>query len=637
MKYFYLISVAIVGLLAASPFFLLDRPEAGRFAGRLVSYNVYGSKVKSIDPATCGDTTSSSVQGNVWEGLYTYHYLKRPAEVIPQIASELPKVSADGLVYTIPLKRDVKYARNPCFGFLADGSPATRAVRAEDFVLAFKRIADYHITTRLSLAFVEDKIVGLEAYRERTRAYAKGDFTRYAKERLEGVRAISEDVLQIRLERPFPQLLHVLAMHVYAPIPHELIEYYLANEPVGSGPSRRAIPLAQRDPEIRTIEAIVGTGPYLMTEWVKGGRIVMERNPDFREDFYPTEGAPGDAKAGLLKDAGRRVPFVDVRILVFVNEDDTAWHMFERKQRDIGGIPRDMYAQVISPTKVLTERWRERGIRLVKSSYPAIYWLAFNMEDPVVGRSKSLRQALCLVFDVEEYIETIFNGRAVRAVNTIPRDFKGHAEAGASLYATCDVSLARKKISDAKRELVAGGVIRPGEDIPELTLDTPGTDEQYRRIGEFVQGQFRQIGVKLKIEMNDWPTLQEKVHNKQTQIYAMGWHADYPDAENFLQLYYSPNIQRGTNNTNYGSPEFDKLFEQAAVLPEEADRVPLYAKMVRILNEDCPVLLLSEPVGFTLLYSWVSNFKPHPIAYGLGKYTRIDDALRRRMGGGRQE
>jgi len=636
MRWFYVISVSVVSLMSASPFLLLERPGSGRYAGKVVSYNVYGAKVKSIDPATCGDTTSSSIQGNVWEGLYTYHYLKRPLEVIPLLAKELPKVSRDGLTYTIQLKEGVKYSRNACFGYEASGRPATRTVRADDFVLAFKRVADYHLTTRLSLAFIEDKIVGLKEYRERTRTYPKGDFTRYTKESLPGVRSLGEHVLQIELKRPFPQLLYVLAMHVYAPIPHELLEYHLATRP-SSGGSRRPVPADQRDVEIRKIEAMVGTGPYVMTEWIKGGRIVMERNPEFREDLYPAEGGPGDVEFGLLNDAGKPLPFVDVRDLIFVKEDDTAWQMFERKLRDVGGIPREMYAQVISPSKELTDEWRGRGIRLVKSGYPAVYWLAFNMKDRVVGSSKSLRQALSLSFDVEKYIEAIFNGRGVRAVNTLPRDFKGHTEAGPSPYARFDLDLAREKIAEAKKELAAVGVIKPGEDIPVLTLDMPGTEESFRRVGEFAQGQFAPIGIRLKIEMNDWPTLQEKVHNKQTQMYAMGWHADYPDAENFLQLYYSPNIERGTNNTNYENPRFDKLFEKAGVIPDEAKRIPLYVEMVRMLNEDCPVLLLSEPVSFTLLYGWVSNFKPHPIAYGLGKYTRIDTALRREMGGGRPE
>jgi ABC-type transport system substrate-binding protein len=180
---------------------------------------------------------------------------------------------------------------------------------------------------------------------------------------------------------------------------------------------------------------------------------------------------------------------------------------------------------------------------------------------------------------------------------------------------------------------VAAGVIKPGEPLPPLTLDIGGQQEDQRRMGEFIQGQFRKIGIDLKIELNDWPTQQKKVHNKQCQIYAMGWHADYPDPENFLQLYYTPNIERGTNNCNYSNPEFDAMYEQVAVMPPSPRRTGTYVKMIRMLNEDCPVLLLTEPISFVLVQPWVHNLKPHPFPYGFGRYTRIDVEARRKAGG----
>jgi ABC-type transport system substrate-binding protein len=632
MKWFYVISLLTVALLTASPFVLLNS-KATEYRGKVVSYGLYGAKVKSIDPATCGDTTSSSIQGSVYESLYTYHYLKRPLEVIPQLAATLPEVSADGLTYTIALKKGVKYARNACFGFDPDGRAATRTMRAGDFVLAFKRVADYHLVTKLALAFVEDKIVGLKEYRDRTSTYAAGDFSRYTREDLPGVKALDEHTLQIRLVKPFPQLLYVLAISVYAPIPHEMIDYHLSTEDKDA--KRLPIPVRDRNPEILRMEAMVGTGPYVMTTWEKAGLIVLERNPDYRDDYYPTEGAPGDAAAGLLDDAGKKLPFVDVRYVLFVAESNPAWMMFEKKLVDTSAIPRDVYASVITPTQQLTDELQKKGVRLVKSTYPGVYWLAFNMDDKVLGASKSLRQALCLCFDVETYIDLLYNGRAIRAVNTVPSDFKGHDEAGPSPYARFDVEATRAKLEDARRELVAAGVVKPGEGIPTLTLDLGGRDEQSRRFGEFCKRQFGRVGVELDIEPNDWPTLQEKVNNKLTQIYSMGWQADYPDAENFLQLYYTPNIDRGTNNTNYSNPKFDELYAKASVCTDEAERVRLYVEMIRILNEDCPVLLLTEPVSYALLYDWVHNYKPHPIAYDVRKYTRIDTELRKEMGGGR--
>ncbi len=626
MKWFYIIAIALVAALVASPFVLLSGGGDGPGAGKVISYNIYASKVKSIDPATCGDTTSSGIQCNIYEGLYCYHYLKRPIEVIPQLADGKPEISKDGLTYTIKIKKGVKYSRNPCFGLDKDGRAKTRTVTAEDFVLAFKRIADFHITTSLSLAFIHDKIVGMDEFRQRTRIYHKGDFSRYEKEKLPGVTAPNEHTLQFKLKKPFPQFLYVLAMHVYAPIPHEVVSYHLAG---GKDP----IPLNWRSPEIIKTRSVVGTGPYLLSKWIKAHKIILLRNPEFRGELYPAEGADGDRKAGMLVDAGKKVPFIDEVRLTFVKENNTGWMMFEKKLRDSAGIPRDVFTDVISPDKELEKKWRKRGVRLIKDTYPAIYWLAFNMDDEMVGASKSLRQALWLSFNVEEYIDLIFNGRGIRAVNVIPSSFKGHKEAGPSKYARFDPKAAKAKIDQAKKELVAAGVIKPGEGIPKLTLDMPGQEEHHRRVGEFVKRQFQRVGIEVKVIMNDWPTLQQKVHNKVVQMYMMGWHADYPDAENFLQLFYSPNIKIGTNNMNYRNKQFDKLFEKAATVMDEKKRIPLYKEMARILNEDCPALLLSEPISYILVNEWVRNVKPHPIGSGFRKFTYIDTALRRKMGG----
>jgi ABC-type oligopeptide transport system substrate-binding subunit len=113
----------------------------------------------------------------------------------------------------------------------------------------------------------------------------------------------------------------------------------------------------------------------------------------------------------------------------------------------------------------------------------------------------------------------------------------------------------------------------------------------------------------------------------------MGWGADYPDPENFLQLYYSPNITRGTNNCNYSNPEFDRLYAQAAVMLPSPQRTALFVRMIRMLNEDCPVLLETEPIRMVLFHDWMRNVKPHPIGYGFFKYRRLDVDLRRKLGG----
>jgi len=628
MKWFYPVAAVMSAALFLSPMLFLEGAPADEYAGKSVLWNSYGSQVRSLDPATCGDTTSSGIQGNIFEGLYTYHFLKRPVEVEPDLADGMPEVSEDGLTYTIRILPGVKYHRNSCFGPDANdpARPGTRTVRAEDFVLAFQRIADYHMNSQLAWALVSGRIRGLDEYHKKTAGYKSGDFSRYDLP-VEGLEAVDELTLRLTLTEPFPQFIYVLAMHLYAPIPREAVDYWLA-----AGGTGEPLPMAERSVSFREARQLAGTGAYVLKTFERKKRIVLERNEDYREVLYPSEGTEEDRAEGLLDDAGKRVPFIDIVHMDFVPEDYSAWMRFLTKQADLSGIPRETFEFVITPDKDLSDRWRQRHIYLKKYSSPAVFWIAFNMEDPVIGGSKSLRQAMCLSFDVENYVKVLYNSRGKRAVNIIPSTFQGHAEAGPGPYYRLDRQAAKAKLEEAKKELAAKGLLKNGK-IPELTIDLPDTDGPAVRMGEFFKQQFSAIGLKVKISLNDWPTLQEKVHNKATQIYTMGWHADYPDAENFLQLFYTPNIAKGTNNTNYSNPRFDRWYETIRVMPPGPERMELYVKMIRQISEDVPVLLLSEPQSFLLAYDWVHNVKPHPIGYGYTKYRRIDAELRRKLGG----
>ncbi len=631
-KFFTIAGLVTVALVLAPLAFLAQR-ESQDFGDKVVLHSSYPAKIKSIDPATCGDTTSAAMQGRVYEGLYAYHYLKRPVELVPELAASMPEISEDGTVYTIPIKPDIRYAPNPCFGLDADGKPKTRTVRAEDFVLQFKRIADFHIQVPLAWSFISGRIVGLDAFRKKCEDYKEGDFSRYDID-IEGVRALDELTLQIHLTKPFPQLNHVLAINNYCPVPREVIDYHLAGEPGPNG-ARKPIPVDQRTARITKLEAMVGTGAYRLTSWKRGSRMIFERNPVYNHGFYPTEGSPGDVEAGLLDPnyVGKPLPFVDVLVYDCVLENLPAWLRFLSRQTDLSGIPSDVFATVITPDKTLADDWAKQGIRLITYDYPAVYWLGFNMEDPVVGASQSLRQAMCLAYSVEDELAVLLNNRGRRAVNILPSSFPSYEAAGPGPYYRYDPEAAKAKLEAARQELAKAGKLDADGKIPELTIDLGGRDDFFRRRGEFIRQQFEPVGLRIKIELNDWPTLQQKVHNKRTQLYTMGWHADYPDAENFLQLFYSPNVEKGTNSTNYKNPEFDALFEKAMVEPDDAKRRALYVEMIHILNEDCPVLLTSEPIAFVLMYDWVKPHKRHPFGYGMTKYLRLDPELRRTMGG----
>jgi ABC-type transport system substrate-binding protein len=651
MKWFYPAALLAVAALVASPYFLLHGQEVQ--IDQVVTgwdengkpiieddpvtyYNSWGSDIKSLEPATAGDVTSASFQGHLFEGLYTYHFLKRPASVdtvVPQLAAEMPKVSDDKLVYTIKIRPGVKFHRNPCFGDrLDDGRWPTRTVTADDFVYAIKRLADYHMPAGLGWTFLRGRVVGLDAYRKVTKTqYTKGQFERLDLP-VEGVKALDEMTLQIRLKKPYPQFLLVLAMQSYAPVPREAVQYWLKNSD----------PLLT---EFRKAEQLVGTGPYLLHTYKRKDKIIFVRNPDFRYETYPTEGEPahgdypGDKALGLLDDAGKQVPFIDVIRWDWMGEQFSTWMSFQSKRLDVAGIPSETFAEVLTPGKELTDRWAKKGIYMRTYSAPTIFWLAFNMEDKILGQSKSLRQAICLAFDVESYIKVLYNGRGKRAVNVVPSSFPAHQAAGPGPYYKHHtpenhdqlLAEARKKLEEAKRELDAKGLLFDGK-VPKLTLEM-SSGQQAIKIGQFCQQQFEKLGLRLEPVYNTWPVLQTKVHSGKAQLHMMGWHADYPDSENFLQLFYGPNIEAGSNSTQYNDREYNEWFKQSREMFPGPERMALYVKMIRKLSEDVPLLLLSEPTSYVLVYDWVKNVKAHPIGYGYTRYRRIDPEQRAKMGG----
>ena len=652
MKWFYIVSVIGVGVLFAAPFWMLPHQDMsmveapvpdfdGRLRTPIVTYDAYSSRIRSLDPATCGDTASAGVQANFYEGLYTYHYLKRPVEVVPQLAADMPRISEDGLTWTIPLKRGVVYRRNEAFGrepdepgeaaFVKSGKPKfrTREMTAHDFVLAFKRVADPHIPPALPYSLLEGRVEGLSEYRAKVAGYRPGDFSRYDKEDISGVRALDDHTLEIRLSEPFPQFQYVLAMSVYAPIPREVIDYWLMSE--SSGGERVPTPMHNRNPEIKDWKATVGTGPYYLADFQDGGRLVMVRNLDFREEYYPTEGGPGDREAGLLHDAGKRVPFNDVIYWTYVQEDNPAWMLFMTKQHDISGIPSDQYNRVISAVgRELAPAMKEQGIRLLTYTQPSIYYLSFNLNDPVVGKSPSLRKAMSLALNVQESIDVLRNGRGEWCRSILPSDIAERDAVGDSPYARLDIPLAKEYLQKARVELGLG----PDDPLPTITIDYPATHQLARRQAELYKSQFGAIGLKVAVELEEWDTYQDRMHRNLMQVGAgSGWHADYPDAENFLQLFYRPNIDAGTNTTNYRNPEYDKLYERISTMMPCPERTEIIKKMVTMLYEDCPVIYDSEPEAFVLLHAWVYNFKPHPVGYGYAKYRRIDADARRAAGG----
>ncbi len=564
------------------------------------------AKIQTMDPMQIGDVPTDEVSREFFETLYYYHYLKRPYEMAPLLAAAMPEISEDGCTYRIPIRRDVYFHDDPCF---PEGRG--RQLTAHDFVYTIKRIANIKAVSKNWWIF-DGRIAGLNEFREYTRGVAV-EGRGFVKEweidysyPVEGLAAPDAFTLQIKLTRPWPQLVYWLAHIPSAPMAREAVEFY--------------------QDEIRN--HAVGTGPYMLKRWVKGNYIDAVRNPRYREDFYPSEGTAEDIENGLLADAGRRVPRIDRILWRSVEEDQPRWLLFMRGRIDINTIPKDNYGQAVSFGKSLTEEMQRRGIRLQTYIEPDVFYLGFNMTDPVLGPNKPLRMAINYATDREKFIELLQNGRGIVAHGFISPAMAAYdPNVAEHSYSFFDLNQARAYLREA--EAIHGGP------IPRLRIAVGGTDTTYRQLAQFHQRNLQELGLDVEIDLFDWPTFLEKMRKNQLQLIGgTGWMADYPDTESFLQVFYSQNAS-WPNSTNYSSAEFDRIYEQVSVMPPGAERTALYRQAERIVMEDMPVVFVYHRIGYILYHDWVGNFKPNAykadcMGAGFVKYYTIDTEKRRR-------
>lgn len=548
------------------------------------------AKIKGLDPALADDLYAGDEVGRVYEGLLQYHYLKRPYVLIPNLAESMPEVSKDGKVLKFKIKKGVLFQDDPAF---KETGGKGRELTADDFIYSWKRLADPK-TVSTGWWIFDGKIVGLNEWRD---AASKNGSADYAAP-VEGLKALDRYTLQVTLTAPSAQFLYMVAMPFSYVMPKEAVDAY--------------------GKEI--INHAVGTGPFRLTEYSPGSKLVWDRNPTFRKELYPTEGAPGDKEAGLLEDAGQPLPRADRIVVQVFEESQPQWLSFMAGKLDLSGIPKDNYNQAVTPSKDLDPALAKKGIQMSKSPELDVTHISFNMLDPVVGKNKYLRQALSLAYDIDPVIDLFYNGRALAAQGPIPPGIEGYDPSFRNPYR--QFNLAKAKELMAKAGYPDGKGLAP---LEYLTL----SDSTSRQFLEYDSRAFAAIGVKLAVRSMSWPELTASIRNRKGQLFNQAWSADYPDAENFLQLFYSKNVSPGPNDSNYTNPEFDKLYEKALTMQNSPARTELYKKMVAMVVEDCPWIFGVHRVMFSLWQPWTKNYKRTVFSHGSGKYLRIDTNLRK--------
>jgi len=631
-------------------------PDAER--GATILYSAFTERPKHLDPVQSYTEDEARFTQQVYEPPLQYHYLKLPYQLVPLTAAEVPRArEIEGgryTVYEIRIRPGIRYQPHPAFveanHALAPRAIArlatpyalplgTRELLADDYIYQIKRLAHPRLHSPI-LGLMQEYIVGLEEYAKQLKqADARKDaWLDLRAHPLPGVERVDAYTYRVTLKGRYPQFVYWLAMPFFAPVPWEAEKFF--HQP---GMAERNFTLDWWP---------VGTGPYMLAENNPNAKMVLARNPHFRGEPYPAEGAPGDREAGLLADAGRLMPFVERVVFSREKESVPYWNKFLQGYYDSSAIPSDTFDQAVRVAVDgevgLTPEMQARGIRLRTSVDTTILYLGVNWMDGVLGgsqggasaqRARKLRQAIAIAVDWEEFISIFLNGRGIVAHDPLAPGIFGQRsgrEAVNPVTHEWREGGARRLPIEAARKLLAeagypdGREARTGQPLV-LYLDTVGRGPGDKPRFDWWRRQFAKLSIQLEIRDTDWNRFQEKIRKGSQQLYILGWNADYPDPENFLFLLHGAQARartQGENASNYADAEYDRLFERMKAMPNSEERQRLIDRMVDIVRRDAPWIGGFHPVSYGLAHAWLMNGKPNNMARNNLKYVRVDVAQR---------
>jgi oligopeptide transport system substrate-binding protein len=656
-----------------------NNPYPAQESGRNILYSAFTERPKHLDPVQSYAENEAVFTAQIYTPPLQYHYLKRPYELVPLAATEVPhpvyldaggrRLSDDApaervavSLYEIRIRPGVLYQPHPAFAKddagnyryhdMKDGDlrhvyelrdfphTGTRELVAEDFAFEIRRLAHPHLHSPI-FGLMSEYIVGLKDYAAKLQEAAKklppGGYLDLNSIPLEGVEVVDSHTYRIRVKGKYPQFVYWLAMPFFAPVPWEAEKFY--SQPGMSDGKNLSLDWYP-----------VGTGAYMLTVHDPNRVMVMERNPNFAGEPYPAEGEAGDAEAGLLQDAGKMMPFIDKIVFSLEKESIPYWNKFLQGFYDASGISSDAFDQTVqinaSGEVALTDGMREQGIQLQTSVATSIMYMGFNMLDPVVGgdseRARKLRQAISIAIDQEEYVSIFTNGRGIPAQGPIPPGIFGYREGQAGInayvYDWVNGETQRKSVDFARKLLAEAGypdgIDRVTGKPLVINFDTVSAGVGSKARVDWLTKQFQKINLQLVVRGSDWNRFQDKIRKGTAQLFFMGWNADYPDPENFLFLFYGPQsraLKNGENSANYQNAAYDRLFERVQVMENGPQRQALIDQMVEHLRHDAPWLFVFHPKDFTLAHAWVYNRKPNKMANNGLKYQRIDPPAREKM------
>jgi len=550
---------------------------------------------KTLDPARGSTVYDNMACSQFYETLLVSKY-SDPYSLEPLLLAEMPTSEDGGKTWRFTLKQGVRFHDNECF----PGGEG-RQVVTDDVFYSLKRLADKDNLLK-NWWLLKDTIVGFDEYKESQNASESFDYDAP----VEGFRKINDREFEIELKQPVYRFLYIMAMFQTSVVPREAVEHY--------GKDFLFNP--------------VGTGPFILDEWVPKKSLTMDRNPDYHPVYYPVrdEWSRDDRRNRLHRAAGERVPFVDRLEWTMFVQEQPMWLQFQRGQLGYTQVPAEYFEEAFDRrTQELRPEMARKGVRAHSVKLLDFIFRGFNMEDEVVGgytpEKKALRQAMSLAMDLEEFNEIFYNGQNVIYDGPIPPGLDGHPPEGEAPvnYRGPNLELAREKLAEAGYP--------EGEGLEPIRFYTSRGGNIPQQV-ELMKRQLARIGVRLEPQLVDFSTLIEFVNNKKAPLFSFAWSSDYPDAENNLALFYSPNVSPGSNHFNYSRSEYDEMYERILTMEPGSERTAIYVKMRDMIIEDTPYIGSMARERFYLINPWLLNCKPTERYWSWFKFLDVDDSKR---------
>ena len=586
-------ALALAATTAAAPA-LASMPRNGPKTLRVV----FPVAETGFDPARISDVYSATVNAHIFESLYVLDYLARPVKLRPRLAAGLPEHSADHRVWTFRIRPGIFFADDPAF------KGQRRELTAADQVYSLKRFADPATTSPNWPSMAEWRILGLAALRERA-LKDKKPFDYDAP--VEGLRVIDRHTLQITLERPLPRFAEnfTLAQTVGALMAREVVEFY------GD----------------RIMEHPVGTGPFRLASWRRSSRIVLERNPGFRDERWDADPAPDDAEgqAILRRMKGRPIPCVDRVEVSIVEEAQPRWLSFVNGQCDVIAVPQE-FGPIAMPGGKLAPNLAKMGVQAWRLMTASTQLSFFNMEHPVVGGNAphqvAFRRAVFLAMNVQREIDLVFRGMGMPAQSQIAPYCSGYDPAYKSENSDHDPARARALLD------LYGWVDRDGDGWRETPDGQPlaiecatQPDSLSRQRDELLKKDLDAIGVRVVFKPAKWPENLKAARAGRLMFWRVGSTATLTDGQSALSRLYGPDAGQA-NIARFRLPAFDALYEQLTTLPDGPEREAVFLQAKRLATAYAPYKAHLHQLVDNLAHAHVQGYRrPH---FGYEWWHRVD-------------